>query len=483
MITKKLHKHTKNNKTNKLKPKKSIDLFYDFPLSFDSPNDCNNSKHLTFITHPKDFYDLIPDNIQFNKPIKKSRKKVKELKFEIYQQLNKESILNSFNYLFHHIRMGIFVYIKDNTLFHFVPFQNMNYRNNWSHLISFDNDLSNSEYANQKQSYTRKKDTIEKNIKKWSSNNCLIGNWTDNEVGDMGWYELRDMIHQTCISNTINDCVFFINRRDHPVLTPQRTEPYFHIFGNLTTPLSRHKYDKYAPILSFSKNDDFADILIPNYADWRNITKQFYPSLCSNMEQDTVNSNWNKKIPKAVFRGSATGCGVTPETNQRVKLAQISKSSTDLMDAGLVGLNLRDKKFIGEPVNFLRYKDLNLKMSKRISMNEQSNFKYIIHIDGHVSAYRLGKELSLGSTLLKVDSLYNYKLWFSDLLKSKIHYVPVKKDLKNIEKQILWCQNNDKECKKIADNAKELYDNIMTKKNVFCYLSHIFNSISHNYEI
>ena len=36
-------------------------------------------------------------------------------------------------------------------------------------------------------------------------------------------------------------------------------------------------------------------------------------------------------------------------------------------------------------------------------MNEQSNYKYIIHIDGHVSAYRLGKELSLGSTILKVN--------------------------------------------------------------------------------
>ena len=86
----------------------------------------------------------------------------------------------------------------------------------------------------------------------------------------------------------------------------------------------------------------------------------------------------------AVFRGSATGCGTTPQTNQRVKLAQLSKefdtNNEHILDGGLVGLNLRDKKYIGEPLNFLRYKDHNLKMVKRMTMNEQSSFKYIVHI-------------------------------------------------------------------------------------------------------
>ena len=59
-------------------------------------------------------------------------------------------------------------------------------------------------------------------------------------------------------------------------------------------------------------------------------------------------------------------------------------------------------------MNFFRYNSRDFQFSPRIEMNMQSNYRFIIHIDGQVSAYRLGKELSLGSCILKVDSLYNY---------------------------------------------------------------------------
>ena len=31
--------------------------------------------------------------------------------------------------------------------------------------------------------------------------------------------------------------------------------------------------------------------------------------------QDSIEMNWDKKINKAVFRGSATGCGINIDTN------------------------------------------------------------------------------------------------------------------------------------------------------------------------
>ena len=116
-------------------------------------------------------------------------------------------------------------------------------------------------------------------------------------------------------------------------------------------------------------------------------------------------------------------------------------------------------------------------------MDEQTNYKYIIHVDGHVSAYRLSKELSSYSTILKVDSLYDYKLWFSDYLKKNKHYIPIKKDLSNLEETILWCKKNDNKCKKISLNSIELYNKIMNKDFVFDYFSNIINSISNNYII
>ena len=473
-----------------------------YPFSYNTERQCNQNKQkFPVITDPEEFYNLIPENLSLNKPITKENLRESrdsnedrithsELSLEIYKNLDRNSIINTFNYLFYKIRIGIFVLIKDNKLKYFIPFQNMDFRNNWADKIRYREGINNlDEYINNKFRNTGSRESsLENDLNKWSANNCLIGNWTGNEIGDMGWYELREILHLTCENKTINDCAFFFNRRDHPVITPNKTEPYFHIFNNLTTPLTTHNYPNYVPILSYSKNDNFADILFPNYADWRNITGKIYPSSCTNMNMGAINLDWNSKRPQAVFRGSATGCGTTIEDNQRIRLSWLSNTWTnagrnDLLDAGLVGKNLRDKKFTGKPMDFFRYRDYGLQFAKRLPMNEQSNFKYIVHVDGHVSAYRLGKELSLGSCILKVDSLYNYKLWFSHLMQPRKHYLPVQKDLSDLGSAIIWARSNDIHCKKIAENAGKLYIKIMTRDFILSYTENLINSISHNFSI
>ena len=482
-------KSKKLNKTKLSKKKSNIKNKYklDNTFHYNNDNDCKNSNRLNYLTDPNEFYNLLPKRLILKKNNNKSM--LKELELDIYQDLTRKDVINTFNYMFYHIRIGIFVYIKNNKLHYFIPFVNQNYKNNFSSYLKFKNNMNDKQYIKNKQQYLKKGDTIEKDILKWSANNCLIGNWIENEVGDMGWYELYDMLYLTCMNRNVNDCMFFINRRDHPVLTPNGMEPYFHIFNNLNTPLSREKYNKYIPILSFSKNDNFADILIPNYDDWRSITKKYYPTQCKDNTTDTITTNWNKKISKAIFRGAATGCGTTPETNQRIKLALISKKlyknpkTRNIMNAGIIKYNTRDKKFSNKEIDFFHYKDYKLYNVKFMPRNEQLNYKYIIHIDGHVSAYRLGSELSFGSTILKVDSLYNYKLWFSDYLKENIHYIRVKKDLSNIVQVIKWCKKNDNKCKEIANNSNKLYKKIMNKKFIFDFYSNIINSISHNFKI
>lgn len=480
------------NKTKNKTRKMRIDDKYDISTleySFTDLENCKKSPKLPFLTNPSDFYNILPKRLVLKKSVNETNKP-KELNHDIYKNLKRKSIIDTFNYMFYHIRMGIYVYIKNNRLHHFIPFQNLNYKNNWSSKIKFKKNMTFDEYYKEKEKYLKKKDnSLETDITKWSANNCLMGNWTENEVGDMGWYELRDMINLACTEHKVNDCIFFINRRDHPVLTPNRMEPYFHIFDNLTTPLTDHNYDKYVPIASFSKNKNFADILIPNYADWRNVTGELYPTQCVDMEKDDINKEWEKKIAKAIFRGSATGCGTTPEDNQRINLAKMSKEfskdskTKNLMDAGLVGKNLRDKKFMGKKLDFFRFKDYDLMYSERKSMNEQSNYKYIIHVDGHVSAYRLGKELSLGSTILKVDSLFDYKLWFTNHLQSGKHFLPINKDLSNLKQAIKWCKSHDKECKDIAKNANKMYNRVMNKNFILGYFAWMINSISTNYDI
>lgn len=512
--------------------------------------------NLTVITSQKEmysFFDSIPLDLSFQKDVRSELLQFpKELNYSIYQNLNRESIINTFNYMFYNIRLGIFVQIKDNEILHFIPFNNPNYTNNWdSDVIKFKNNSSISDYYKEKsKKYPGNIDSnirnIEKNTYKWSANNCVIGNWNKDSVGTGAWLELYEMIDSACKSNRLNDCIFFINRRDHPVLTGNgrentyRNEPYFHIFNNLNTPLSKHSYNNYVPILSFSKNDEFADLLIPNYEDWRYVkeletsieddwkkenTKELTEDALDKLKHENpdnkisktsknkyvtnfINSVWNEmkitgniskvvkekfkdyhpwssKKNKAIFRGSSSGCGTTPNNNQRIRLGQIAqiKEMKDLMDVGILGTNIRDKKYIDDAIDYYDYKKYKFENKERMDFKDQCKFKYIIHVDGHVSAYRLGKELSSGSTLLKVDSLFNYKLWFTNHLIPNYHYLPIKTDMSNIKSAIISCKKNDDTCKKIAENSKELFHKINNRKYISLYFSNLINCISNKYII
>jgi hypothetical protein len=469
-----------------------------YVTSYDSYDECNQNKNqFPYITNPLIFNKLLDtiDLDDFEKKLEVSEKM--KLTDPIYQgKFTKETIINTFNYMFYKIRLGVFVLIKDNKVKYFIPFHNLNYVNNWSSFINFSDSINNiDEYEIDRKPYIR--DSINKNINTWGANNCILGTWEDTAVGDMGWSEMLEMLIETCSNREVNDSIFFYNRRDNPVITKNRTEPYNHIFNGYEHPLEEEfSHETYIPIVGYCKNDQFSDVLIPIYADWRDITGKYYPTSCQNMNVSDIVESWDQKHPIAVFRGSATGCGVTPHNNDRIAVSLISNQlrsmgNNSIMDAGLTGFNLRDKKISGGPVAFFKYKDAGLDSTvERIPMNGQSSYKYIIHIDGHVSAYRLGKELSLHSCIIKVKSRGDYYVWFSNQL---VPFNPRKNNLEtanmveissvkaNLIQTIQYLQKNDTISKKIAENANDLYTKIMNRDNIYNYTQGVINKISMNY--
>jgi len=128
-----------------------------------------------------------------------------------------------------------------------------------------------------------------------------------------------------------------------------------------------------------------------------------------------VVTDWSQKKPIAVFRaGSPTGCGYTNETNMRLK---ISGLSLPFLDAGIVAVGSRSLKF--DPKEGLGFLDTDLKPVPFLNLKQQSEYKYIVHIDGNVAAYRLLKFMLLGSVILKVKG--KYTLWYEHLLKPGVH--------------------------------------------------------------
>lgn len=389
---------------------------------------------------------------------------------------NGQAVTDTFRYLFYKFKKGIFIKIKDNSLAVFLPFSNVNYTNEWHHLIKVDpcyislHDFINSINIMSKRSSHCK---INTDTNTWFANNYLVRYEYPVAESDTNIACIKHLFETLCQSRSLPDIEFFVNKRDFPLLKRNLTEPYNHIWGSPGVSLVSHQYEKYAPVLSMTATDEFADIIIPTHDDWAGtqVDTIVFPRsrACRRLEFNTV---WETKIPCAIFRGSSTGEGVTVETNTRLKATLLSMDNKCHLDAGITSWNIRPRKFENE--TYLRTIDITslpFGLSNEITPENQSNFKYVLHIDGHVASFRLGYELGMGSVLLIVES--SYRLWYSHLLVPYRHFVPVKKDLSNLLKQIVWCKENDDKCKVIADNARMFHATYLNEKAILDYLQNI----------
>lgn len=397
-----------------------------------------------------------------------------------YKNLEATSVLNTFRYLFNKFKKGIFVKILNNELKVFLPFSNVNFVNEWSHNIKIDPKYGNLnnflKNISEIQGYPFRPKNVNNVMNTWYGNNCLVRYEYPIGEGDNNVAILKNMLEELCKERKIPDIELFFNRRDFPLLTRNGTEAYYNLWNSYEKPLVSHKYEKYVPILSMSNSDHFADLAIPTHEDWARVKSSeniFFPS---SQNYEDFNINWESKKPIAVFRGGTTGCGVKIETNQRLKISYLSSKNLidkddglKFLDAGITNWNVRPRKLIDSSyLQTIDVENMPFNLVKRLTPKEQSEYKYIIHIDGHVSAFRLSYELSMNSVILLVDS--KWKIWYSNMLKPYVHYVPVKEDLSDIYEKIKWCKNNDDKCKEIALNAKKFYDTYLGKKGILDYM-------------
>ena len=403
-----------------------------------------------------------------------------------YTNVKAVSVINTFRYLFHKFKKAIFIKIKDNKISVFLPFSKEKYVNEWSDKIHVNPSYKSmadflkhiADLEGMTKHFSEKK--INAFINNWYANNCLIRYEFPLGEGDSGVCQASNMFQELCEKRTLPDIEFFVNRRDFPLLKRDKTEPYHNIFGNYTTPLVSHKYDKYMPILSNVTDESYADIAIPTWEDWCRVQSLENKYFVDNPRTYNYNFDkvWEEKKNIAVFRGGSTGCGVTIDTNMRLKAAYLSTlpKNKEFLDAGITKWNLRPRKLMTSKYLETIEKDkLPFGLIDQLTPVQQSNYKYIINIDGHVSAFRLSLELNMGSVLLLVAS--NWKIWYSSFLVPNVHYVPIKSDLSDLIDQIKWCQNNDEKCKEITENARKFYNTYLTKEGILDYLQKLLFNI------
>lgn len=266
------------------------------------------------------------------------------------------------------------------------------------------------------------------------------------------------------------DGIFILNLTDAVIMRKDNLHP-FQLVMNYSNDKKFDKKDEYLPILTISGQRGYIDIPIPNYDDitLMNKTTNIYSNFITNWK--------DKKINKAVFRGSPTGCGYTSETNMRLKLYELSllDEYKDILDVGITGkqqlINTHSIKF--DPRFGLGMLNTNIKSTdKFLQMYEQSNYKYIIHIDGNVNAYRLLYTMSTGSIILRVES--EYTSWAEHYLFNSFNYIKIKSDLSDLKQKIEWCNNHPNECELISKQAVDLSKVLLNKTFIKNYFYKIF---------
>jgi len=409
------------------------------------------------------------------------------------------AVIDTFRYIFNKFKKGIFVKIKGGKVVVFLPFSKSKFTNEWSSKVMIDPKFKrnskfkeNSKFKRQMtdidyflkaitgKGYTYKYKKVNQNMNEWYSNNCIVRYDVDSETqltneGDTNVSTIQNMLEELCKNREIPDIEFFMNRRDFPIITRDGKEPYKGIWGDQD--LVSHNYEKYAPILSMCKTDEYADVLSPTHEDWaRSQSKKgrFFTGSCGSYN-DTFNTLWEDKKPTAVFRGASTGCGVTVDSNPRLKLAYISATTETkegeipLLDAGITKWNARPRKLSNSPyLQSIDIANIGFGLVNSLTRVEQSTYKYIVNVDGHVSAFRLSMELGMGSVILLAKS--KWKMWYSDMLVPYEHFVPVKEDLSDLLTQIQWCRDRDKKCKEIAENATVFFNTYIQENGIFDYL-------------
>jgi hypothetical protein len=304
------------------------------------------------------------------------------------------------------------------------------------------------------------------------ANGCLLGIQSTDYVKELNKSYVKgflEMLEYSCEKLEMPDCDIIINRKDFAYFNRNNTYAYEHLLHNVPI---QNAPKKWFPVFSQSviphRN---LDIPIPSADEWTIIN-----SPLTNGE-----TPWSKKRAIGFFRGSSTGCGTTIDNNVRMKFAHISKrweklkTKNEMIDIGISQLTSRIKAFDQKAAIVDKIANKYL-MGKFTDAQEQSRYKYIFNIPGNGQAYRFPTEFFKGGVVINVEDRETPQMWFQPLLRDGYHYVRLRGDYKNIEKQedaiydtIKWLQQNDEIAEKIANNGRNFAIEFINRDKIAQY--------------
>lgn len=191
-------------------------------------------------------------------------------------------------------------------------------------------------------------------------------------------------------------------------------------------------------------------------ASWNNVAlipDLYYFNARGYEDAPAPNMPWHERASTFVWRGSTTGL-----FHQRVedldrlpryRLCRIVSRLGALADVGLnaavQGADPQQEQLIQD-----RLAEEGL-LKPFLPMGDMARYRYILDIDGNSNSWNFMLKLRLGCCVLKVES--DWHQWYASRLLPWVHYVPVAKDLSDVESQIAWSLEHVEECAAIAERG------------------------------
>lgn len=220
---------------------------------------------------------------------------------------------------------------------------------------------------------------------------------------------------------------------------------------------------RYIPVYNSFSMDGYLDIAVPTYDDLAVAARTRFRRPVA-----PASKPWAERKPVALFRGSSTGCGTTARTNPRLALAELSAAGTVAgLDAGITAFGKAPRFDPETGVGWIRSERAT--QASYVPPGDAQLYKYNVHVEGNVAAFRLANMMRAGCLQLIVDS--PYRLWYERLMtvgrlfdhddpprRKKAaavdttgwHAIAIRRDLSDIGPTLKWCMAHDAECEAIA---------------------------------
>lgn len=214
------------------------------------------------------------------------------------------------------------------------------------------------------------------------------------------------------------------------------------------------------PVLSFSKTEEYADIMYPAWGFWEGGPAiSLYPTGLGRWDKhreaisEAGNKNsWKEKEDKAFFRGSRTSA-------ERDSLVLLSRDDPELVDA-----QYTKNQAWKSPAD-----TLNAPPASEVSFEEHCKYKYLFNFRGVAASFRFKHLFLCKSLVFHVGN--EWKEFFYDSLKPWIHYIPLKfnPSTEDIRNMIEYFKRNDNLAMKIAEEGFQYIWNHLRMEDVRCY--------------